>query len=147
LRAAFFSAIIGALLSQIAARAEPLHSTAVASLGSGTYAKLAAASAVASVVVLLLGWYIAKVKSNWRIWACILGTGLAAPVIMVHAQMGGRFGPLRTVPLDVIFSILELGICYAPAALAAQWLAPNKRLERARAEAASVSQLGGDNEN
>src|ERR1700688_1947070 len=104
------------------------------------YAKLAAASAVASVIVLLVGWYIAKVKPNWPIWACIVGMGLAAPVIMVHAQLGGRFGPLRIVPFDVIFSILELGICYAPAALAAQWLAPNKRLERSREVASSVGQ-------
>jgi hypothetical protein len=92
---------------------------------------MAVGGAVFSVLTLLAGGSLAT-RAKKGAPAYILLTGVLIGVCLARATSGGYWMKHTGAPLEFVLSLLELGLCFGPAALLANWAAPNYRIERTR---------------
>jgi hypothetical protein len=116
LKAAVLTAIFGGLLAQIALRLPPLANVATTFPVPDIYWLISFIAAVLSVCVLIGGKAFSR-RNKRPAWIGILAIGIFL-VIAVFVVPGGAGGGSRhSPPLDFLYSMIEVAMCAAPAAL------------------------------
>jgi|RhiMethySRZTD1v2_1073278.scaffolds.fasta_scaffold1180391_2 hypothetical protein len=131
MRAVVLAGVLGFLLFECVSLLQPLKSVLSVFHPWERHWVIGLGCAAISSFTVLVGREMAR-RNKWRADVCTVASGIGLAILLIPKE---RFGEHSLhVPLEYSLATIELALIFAPAALAAHLLAPNKSVKRTRDE-------------